>query len=225
MKFQKKLSAAEKLVEVAGPLLADRPFASVSTREIAKTAHVNLSAISYHFGSKEGLYQAVFEKLIADLKPARDGFRTFLEAGTAAAKGNTGMQREVIRTFICAFIDALLSDENPQWRMRLIMREIHQTGPCFDLVMRQHIDVMHDLLGSLIAVVTQKPARDPSVILMSHSILGLCLQYALSESLISHRLNWDGYDVQKLDMIKNETVSMVFAMLGLSHPDPKEGKS
>ncbi len=222
-KNDKRLSAADKLIEAAGPLFADRPFDAVSTRELAKAANVNLSAISYHFGNKEGLYEAVFKKIIEDLQPVRSGFRSFMEAGANAAKKNPDLQREIIRTFVSAFIEKVISSENPRWRMRLMIREVHQAGPCFDMVMKGHIDIMHDLLGNLVALILGKPSRDPKVVLVSHSILGLCLQYALNQALISHRLEWDGYGEKEVAILKQETVAMAFAMLGLTPKQSTEG--
>lgn len=56
-----KDTARTKLIQEAGRLFADLGFEGVSTREIAKAAHVNISLISYYFEGKEGLYMAVFE--------------------------------------------------------------------------------------------------------------------------------------------------------------------
>lgn len=47
-------------MQTALKLFATQGFDATSTRQIAKGAGVNLSAMSYHFGSKEGLYKAVF---------------------------------------------------------------------------------------------------------------------------------------------------------------------
>lgn len=55
-----------KLIEVATELFAVKGFAAVSVRELTETAQVNVSAISYHFSGKEGLYEAV---LLEQLSP------------------------------------------------------------------------------------------------------------------------------------------------------------
>ncbi|HMM20758.1 MAG TPA: TetR family transcriptional regulator [Selenomonadales bacterium] len=56
-----------KLIEAATPLFAKRGFAAVSIRELAKAADVNVAAISYYFGGKEGLYTAVLEHQFAPI--------------------------------------------------------------------------------------------------------------------------------------------------------------
>jgi len=49
-----------RLLDAGLALFADQGFAQTSTREIAQLAQVNVAAISYYFGDKEGLYRAVF---------------------------------------------------------------------------------------------------------------------------------------------------------------------
>jgi AcrR family transcriptional regulator len=50
-----------KLIDTATRLFAEKGFAEVSIRELAKEADVNSALIAYYFGGKEGLYQAVIE--------------------------------------------------------------------------------------------------------------------------------------------------------------------
>ena len=53
--------ARARLLDAALALFSEQGFAKTSTREIALAAQVNISAISYYFGNKQGLYTALFE--------------------------------------------------------------------------------------------------------------------------------------------------------------------
>jgi AcrR family transcriptional regulator len=53
-----------KLIEVGSLLFAERGFDGVSVREIVAAAGVNLGAITYHFGGKDGLFAAVVARRI-----------------------------------------------------------------------------------------------------------------------------------------------------------------
>lgn len=55
------ISKEENLLRSAEILFAEKGFAGTSIREIAKEANVNISMISYYFGSKEKLYEKLFE--------------------------------------------------------------------------------------------------------------------------------------------------------------------
>ena len=60
----------EKLFAAAIPLFAEKGYAGVSIRDIAKAADVNVSSISYYFRGKEGLYHAIIESHIATISKA-----------------------------------------------------------------------------------------------------------------------------------------------------------
>lgn len=83
--------AREKLMAAATPLFAENGYAGVSIREVAAAAGVNSALISYYFGGKEGLYEAVvtsqyehvirrFEKIASSTGTPQDKIRMYAEA-------------------------------------------------------------------------------------------------------------------------------------------------
>ena len=54
-------STDNKIFLAAEKLFAEKGFAATSTRDIAKNAGVNVSMISYYFGSKEKLFEEIFK--------------------------------------------------------------------------------------------------------------------------------------------------------------------
>lgn len=57
-----------QIMEAAEKLFAEQGFAGTSVRDIAEAAHVNLAMISYYFGSKEKLMEAMFHHRGSDFK-------------------------------------------------------------------------------------------------------------------------------------------------------------
>lgn len=53
-----------RILDTAEVLFAEKGFAETSLRAITSKAGVNLAAVNYHFGSKEALIQAVFERFL-----------------------------------------------------------------------------------------------------------------------------------------------------------------
>lgn len=77
-------TSRERILRVAGALFAEKGFAGASVREIAKTADLNISMISYYFGGKEGLYKEVLDGIF---KPLLSMFQANAAmAGTARDK-------------------------------------------------------------------------------------------------------------------------------------------
>ena len=56
------MDTKEKILDTAQDLFAQAGFAGTSVRQITEGANVNISAINYHFGNKEGLFFAVVER-------------------------------------------------------------------------------------------------------------------------------------------------------------------
>ncbi len=57
-------ATAERILDTAENLFARKGFSETSLRAITSKADVNLAAVNYHFGSKEALIQAVFERFL-----------------------------------------------------------------------------------------------------------------------------------------------------------------
>src|SRR6266487_1409466 len=60
-----------RILDGAEELFGERGLDRVSIRDITRKAKVNLAAINYHFGSKEDLITAVFERRVVPVNEAR----------------------------------------------------------------------------------------------------------------------------------------------------------
>jgi AcrR family transcriptional regulator len=69
-----------KILDAAEKLFVDNGFTATSLRAIIKEADVNTAAVHYHFGSKEGLIEAVFKRRISELNRERLEMLDDLEA-------------------------------------------------------------------------------------------------------------------------------------------------
>jgi AcrR family transcriptional regulator len=63
-------STPDRLRQVARRLFADHGYAGTSVRAITTRAKANLGAITYHFGSKEALYQEILISLVEPMATA-----------------------------------------------------------------------------------------------------------------------------------------------------------
>ena len=89
----------QRILDAAERLFAWDGFHSTSLRTITRKADVNLAAVNYHFGSKEALLEAVFERRLVPLNHVRI---ERLEAVRDEAKrhGQRPEPKEVLRAFI-----------------------------------------------------------------------------------------------------------------------------
>ncbi|RMH03276.1 MAG: TetR/AcrR family transcriptional regulator [Planctomycetota bacterium] len=60
-----------RILDAAERLFADRGIAATSLREITREAGVNLAAVNYHFGSKDGLIRELVRRRFSAVNEAR----------------------------------------------------------------------------------------------------------------------------------------------------------
>lgn len=216
---EERPSAAMRLIYTAGPLFAEKPFDSVSTRELAKAAKVNLSAIAYHFGSKAGLYRSVLETIVHELSPIRTPLISGLEKGRREADGDPALLARLLVNFAEILIRGVTSPDNPRWRMKLAIRELQHPSECADILMSGHVNPMHDALGELIGDIRQQPAKSADVILLTHTVMFACLQYGLNEAFVCRRIGWPSYGAAQVDDIVRTMKPVILNMVGLNAID------
>jgi len=86
-----------RILDVAEELFGEQGLDRVSIRDITDKAKVNLAAINYHFGSKEDLIAAVFERRVVPVNEAR---LAALDEAENATGGKTRMLEAVLGAFI-----------------------------------------------------------------------------------------------------------------------------
>src|SRR5260370_8898895 len=77
-----------RILDTAIEVFASVGYEAASTRALAERAGVNLPAIPYYFGSKEGLYRAAIEQIVRGIHhrmaPLADRVSATLAAGDPA---------------------------------------------------------------------------------------------------------------------------------------------
>lgn len=108
----------KRILEAGLQLFAEHGYARTSTRQIAKQAQVNISAIAYYFGDKAGLYQAVFAESYSTVD---NDIAVFTDANLTLVQALSGLFQ--------GFIGPLKLGDIAKLRVRLHMREmVEPTG-------------------------------------------------------------------------------------------------
>lgn len=97
----------EQILTAAEELFAGVGYKSASLRAITAEAGVNLAAVNYYFGSKEGLLEAVFERRLRPLNELRQRMLKEIQE-RSAEKG----QSPPIKDVLAAFIEPVLKMKN-----------------------------------------------------------------------------------------------------------------
>lgn len=160
-----------KIIEAAIPLFASKGMASVSVKELADAAGVNIALISYYFGGKENLYAYVLEKQLSTLGDAID---------VISQENIPAVQK--IRRF--ADILVVIHKKNP-YIDRLFYTEIFNPTKYFNTIVKTGAKRMHFFLSNCIkdAVASGEFRADIDPQLAAMSLLRI-----LNLSLTTHSL-------------------------------------
>lgn len=113
----------ERILDAAERLFAEHGFAGTSHRQIAAEARVNLAAVNYHFGSKEGLFLAVVRRR---LEPVNRRRLEMLEE--AEARSGPLRLEDIARAFVEPVLKAR-GEESEDWVLgRLMARVVGEPG-------------------------------------------------------------------------------------------------
>ena len=214
--------AAERLLAAGARLFAERGYADVSTRALTQTADVNLSAITYHFGGKEGLYRAVIARLLRETEPLRSALIGDVRGGIARAGADRTELARVAMSFVRQMLAAQVLTDLPGGRMQIMLREIKEPSFAFDDVMAGHVDPVHDAVCALVAAARRAVPEDETVRILAHAVIGQCVVFGFGRRVIQSRLGWDEVTAKRFERIVDSVGASVLASLGL---EPEAGGS
>ncbi len=209
-----------RLLDAAGKLFADRGYASVSTRALAKAGEANLSAIGYHFGGKEGLYREVLRQLVADTEPIIVPAITNLNAGVAAADGDRAKLARIMAGFLRGLLMSILSNERMRWQMQLMLREFYSPSKLFPMLLGERIHPLHNAVARLVGAASGQPAEAPETRLLTAALIGQCMAIGAARRVVCARLGWDEYTPERVEFIINTMTPAALAMFGLPAVEP-----
>lgn len=133
--------ARTRLLAEASRIFAEKGYATASTREICLAAGLNVAAIHYHFGGKEGLYRAALVGPIEALASQLAGFDA------------PGLTLEAsLQRLLGGFVGSG-RDGRPDHDVgaRLFLREMIEPTPMFAAAVAQHILPVHRSISCLLA--------------------------------------------------------------------------
>jgi AcrR family transcriptional regulator len=128
----------QRILAAALPAFARLGFDGASTREIAAAAGVNQGLITYHFASKQALWQAAADDVFGRLRASLEERRAEALRADAATR-----VRLAIRHFV------RFSAENPELH-RLMAQEGKSDGPRLRWLVERHVRPLFEVSTALI---------------------------------------------------------------------------
>lgn len=211
--------ARQRLLEAGLELFARRSFDGVGTRELARLAGVNIAAIAYYYGSKEGLYQAVVGHIAESLKARLMGVVTSTRRATAGSD-EAGLTAEVafalLTDFVGRFLRLFLLEPEPKLWSQIVLREQLEPSAAFDVLYKGFMREAHETLTLLVARITGSDPGDATCILRAHSVLGQMVFMSAGREVVFRRTGWTAFDATHVDTISRVLTTHLRGQLGHS---------
>jgi len=204
----------DRLLQVGIQLFGKLGFDGVSTRDIVRGAGVTLPSIAHHFGSKEGLYEAVLKNiadhLAANIAAAHTEARNVLGKKTATRK------EKIQALEILLYGQARTVLQNRPEVIRLMLQE--QTRPSKALTPISKViedKFMAPLIRLLADVLGMKP-KGPEVRFQALFLVGRVLVFRVSRHFSLRTMGWDDFTPARIEKILETLKQDLHSMLANS---------
>lgn len=172
------------LLDAAEKLFADSGIAQSSLRSITHEARANLASVNYHFGSKEGLVQAVFARRLGPLNQQR------LDLLDRCARDNEGKPdlECLLRAFVEPAVTMISSDDiGDREFAKLLGRMLFEpSNELRSLIMDEFRQVSEQFTAELSRVFPG--AAQEEIVWRFHFMVGSLAHTVAGRFMISHRL-------------------------------------
>lgn len=182
-------------------------FSATSTRALAQTARTNVASIAYHFGSKEGLYQACGDEVIRRLSQVAAPM-----SGPTPATPEEARAR--LRLILTRFVDFLTGAPEAADISALMLRELTGNGALMDRIYEAMVRPVHGAMCDLVASSTGADAASDDTRLLVFSVLGQAVYFRMAQPMICRHMGWSGYGADESTAIADRLCANLDAMLG-----------
>ena len=196
-----------KLIEVAIDLLGENGLGNVGTRAIAEAAGVQMSAITYHFGSKDGLYLACAEHIAATM--LRKISPLLAQVGEA---GDPGSARAGIEVVLGGLVVVMMQDEIAPLA-RFVVREQMNPSPAFAVLYDKAIRHVVELLTRLVDVVAQGRLSEEEIRIRCMALMGQVFAFRFARASLLRVTGWQGVGPREVESVRQAVLAHTRAVL------------
>lgn len=207
----------KKIANAAIKLFALKDFSSVSTREIAAKAGVNLSLISYYFKTKDKLYSSIVETIS---NYGIEYLSSEIKAAACLYKMTKEEKTELFRNLLYKYIDFIYSEKVPDNFIILMLKEQTISNSKYGELYRSKSQILYSNLRNILASITDRRADDPVLVLEICALVGQILSFKLMRCIAFEGLGRKEYtldDIKKIKKLLQGQINLTLMRLNVVH--------
>jgi len=207
-----QLSAIEaRLIEAAIELFGRDGMDAVGTRAIADAAGAQMSAITYHFGGKEGLYLACARHIAAEM---RERWAPLLERTSAASAADSGAAeaRAAIVAMLSGFAAIMMKDDTAR-TARFIVREQMNPSPAFKILFEGAMQPGLQRMDELLQRIAGRRLPPDQLRVRALALLGQVLAFRFARATLLRATGWESVGEAETRIIQGIIVAHTHAIV------------
>ena len=142
-----------QILDTAGRVYAEKGFARTTSKEVCARAGVNMAAVNYHFGGKDGLYEAV---LI-------EAHRQIVSLDELTAIAGSGADAPHKLRSVIGHLVALAAQASGPWGARVLIQELSAPSPLAPALIKRAVLPKARLILGLVGEIVGLPPDHPVV--------------------------------------------------------------
>lgn len=197
----------ERLLQAAFEVFAEQGYKNTTVREICCRADVNIAAVNYYFGSKQGLYEEVCRYSCGAAGEAPPLFP--IDAAAAPA--------DQLTAFIRMFMRAVLLRGSSSLQGKIMAREMMEPSAALQIIVREIIRPRQEQLSSIIRALIGGEPDEALIRRCCFSTVGQCLYYRFARVVAQELQPGLVFDEQAVDAIAEHiTLFTLYALRGIA---------
>lgn len=201
-------AARRRILQAALQAFGEKGFKAATTREIAQAANVNLPALKYYFGGKQGLYLAcareIADRYEAQMRPTAGAAAEALALPLAPSAA-----RSHLKAVIGALAEQLMSDGDAGAWTAFTLREMADQGPAFDMLYAQVWAPGIELTAHLLARAHGDAVPSEAAKIQALTLISGLTAFSVARPVALRSMGWTSVDTARLALIRHEIEAQV----------------
>ena len=209
------LKTEERIIVAAIKVFAEYPLHTATIRMIAQEAQINFSSITYHFKTKENLYQEVIRRFL-------DHVRSIISLTESSPQPLTPESaREELVGIIERMTDWMCGGSHVATLAKIILREHFSPSSVYEMLYKDFFSKIITRLTALVRCLISKPGdtspeetnREREATLLAFSMIGQTLVFRLQRELLVRHLGFIGFSTEEIAELKDLLVRNILRQL------------
>ncbi len=218
-KKQQSEATRTTLINTGARLFALHGYHGVSMRTLASEAGVNIAAVSYHFGGKTGLYEAILQAFI-DIRDKVVPTPEEIRERMAGVQDDPFALAACVDWFVDRLVRGILTQEQHSRPAFIISRELAQPTELHPKLERDFIAPSQESLRIFTSLAMPGCRDREEVIIVAHCVIAMIIKFLEGAPIITSALGWNYLEGPGLDKLAAVLCKRMRGFLGLPMENP-----